>query len=1272
MLTRSARLTWHGSSPSKLKGFWLGTPPTLVSKDGYYFAPGVYPPHRYTAEKFRPGAENTFSHCMAPVVAQLSPTQSMLWISDEATPCSDRTTATVIETSGGLRVAQGFEAMARMKPGDLQEIGSASLWLIEGDGEAALRRIHDWMRRRGHVPPADRPAWLRDAAIYGFHPGGTFTSYCTDLGGFRPALKLLDHIAALGVNTVWVLPIQDVSSYSPRDYYAIQQGLGTAAEFRALIGRAHQLGLRILQDCVPHGGRSDYPRARQHPEWLAYKEDGAPLVYWCFDFNWPTWRDYMAGVVRHYVRDFGVDGFRVDAIEGSLIPNWNPAIPYARASFARLQGGLNMLRSMRVAAKREKPDAGMLCETERSVYATVGDAVYDFRLNYDALQDARRMPPDEFVVRLRRYLHEQHYAQMPGLLRMRYCESHSTLSSELWYGVKPMRAIVALTAWIDGIPMIYHERESGHSDLFRRIFAIRTELPELRRGEAYYQCVEAPPGVFACLRSDGRQASVAVVSFQSTPIAGEIRVPLEALPKQLRAKASVTALFPLGRHAPIKGVFQGPTLCLPVNLREFDFGVLAVRRPEGPRPNADVALTSAVEFPPTAPPTTTPVPTGVLQVTGLAGPRHWNAWIDSSTGLLKRMAVDGKAVVGSTDLYLAERCRTAAGPAACRREGGGVVVERAFGSARLELRYQPVPTGLRLRTRWSGATMPRQAALYVPIVNAARWWAASAEGRVEDRYEVRHLATTGILTNFYWRAQGTNVVWDSLLHPLGSDRGVTLGASAGPRIELGFSGGIPARVRWLDRIGDRHELAALIAWSDSDAPEASTAQSLDIDTVLDGEECRSPAVAGPLRPAVGGWIYENDHYLLRLSRAGMIVQLLRKGIDARTTVDQSELYSDRGFGKEEAVKFTDFGLDPDATRFVTATEVEAASRIWRDAQGSWRIRFEGRLRGDNRDLLKPPLEYFADYTLDRSPSFRVSLGVCPHGVPIGKRVFLAWKVHLPELGQMTCFRGGKLVPNRVTRIGLPGRDDGPDLIELAGNHRLLAQLTAVELGGEPLPSVYTRAKDFLVTFYDGPPVSSKPWQWSWATMVWTPVAGAPTMVGRPPILRPIEASLVEDSGFEESAARLPVSVRTGEPLSGATLGQAWAIPAGGRLVGSPVHSGHAAAELQNTTGEYLLLRQRLQAVRFPRGSHWRLGAWVKGEGITPGDASWKRGMLLLGLTTGKWAGYSTKFAGTFDWQLLSVDVRIPDGLRDVSIEAGLNGATGKMWIDDVELSRLPD
>ena len=157
-----------------------------------------------------------------------------------------------------------------------------------------------------------------------------------------------------------------------------------------------------------------------------------------------------------------------------------------------------------------------------------------------------------------------------------------------------------------------------------------------------------------------------------------------------------------------------------------------------------------------------------------------------------RLAVDGRDVLGPADLYLPEAYRAAAARASCRPESGGVAVHRQFGPASLDLRYEPAPAGLRVRSRWSGTALPRQAALYVPVVAAARWWAHPAEGRLEDRYEVRHLTTTGILTNFGWRPQGTNVVWDSLLQPLEA------GCGPGP----GGVGGRPDRA-WPSPAGQR-------------------------------------------------------------------------------------------------------------------------------------------------------------------------------------------------------------------------------------------------------------------------------------------------------------------------------------------------------------------------------------------------------------------------------------------------------------------------------------
>ncbi len=81
---------------------------------------------------------------------------------------------------GALRLQQSFNVQARMKPGDSQEVGPACLWIVEGDGETALRRIPEWMRRRGHVPPADRAAWSR------LRVPPTVTAYCCPAASFPP------------------------------------------------------------------------------------------------------------------------------------------------------------------------------------------------------------------------------------------------------------------------------------------------------------------------------------------------------------------------------------------------------------------------------------------------------------------------------------------------------------------------------------------------------------------------------------------------------------------------------------------------------------------------------------------------------------------------------------------------------------------------------------------------------------------------------------------------------------------------------------------------------------------------------------------------------------------------------------------------------------------------------------------------------------------------------------------------------------------------------
>jgi len=1264
---RSFTIVWNGTAPTKLKGFWCDTPRLATGPESAYFAPGSFPPQHRAAGDFQAGTQRTFSHSPAPLIVQLTPGRSLVWLTDELAPTADRGSVAVREEERGLRVTQSFNIQARMKPGDAQNVGVLHFWAVEGDGEAALRSIPAWMRAHGHRPPADRPDWFRDAVIYSFHPGGTIGSQFRDLGGFTASLPLLDRIAALGATAIWVMPIEDAAVYHPRDYYKFQPGLGTADEYKALVARAHALGLHVLQDCVPHGGRNDYPRAKEHPEWLAYEEDGSTLDYWCYDFNWPTWRQYMADVARHYVRQFDVDGYRVDAVGGSRIPNWNPDIPYARASHAQLQGGLNMLRSLRGAVKELKPaEGGLLAEVQGSVYGAVSDAIYDFGLCYNVLHDLRRSPPELAVPRLRRWLHEQQYAETPDLLRLRHVESHDSLRAQLWYGVEPHRALLALTAWIHGIPLVYHEMEEGHSDVDRRIFAIRKAVAELRRGDADYLAVETPPQVFACLRTLDNQAAVVLINLGPKAIEAQARVPRAALPAALRETVSVGDLWQ-GRPVTAKSD-AAAGLTLPVALPPFGFTVYALRA-KGPLP--EIAVPTPAAKAKSAPASAAAPPEGALELAG----QSWRAWIGRQSGLLERFDADKRTVLGPADLHGGPMLAAGADRPQFDEQPGRVVARRKFGPATLVATYSATPDALHVKLDWQP---PQQAAptgpasplaLYLPVVDARRWSVQTAEGLLTDEYRVRHLPTDGVIGSIYWRPQGTNVLWDSLLQPLSPNPGeAVLGAeAAGGCVTVQLDNGLPARVAWLERLGERRELGLRAAWQDPAAPLGSSAAALNL--TIRPEAFRPPQpAAGPLRPAAGGWEFENDHYVLRLSRSGTIVGLSGKGASPVAAISASDLYTDRGFGDKKL-------------RYRAWDDVEAGSRIWR-VGNDWHLRFEGRLRASNRfDLLRRRVDFFYEYVVGSGASFQMTCGIHPHEPPAEDHAFLGLLLTLPSLERFTYRHAGQTVHSGTT-AGAKGRTwqaraqqgPWPDDVELLGGGGTLLRLTELKADGTaPLANLFVDGQNFFLTWFDGPVGASPPVGPRWLSAVVTVGRAAPAAISAAAAVPSFagHAELLRDPGFEAQDAFRLVSLRTGQPLGATEVPAAWTPPPSGRLVREPVAAGRTAAEVRNTTGGYELWRQTLPSGRFAPGTRWRLSARVKGDAIVAGNAPWKVGVLRFAVDTGRTQYVSSPaLSGTFDWKTTQVEWTVPENVRSLRVEVGLNGAQGTLWIDEVRLEKV--
>lgn len=514
MVCRWFSFEWTGGKAVKLHRFWVENGRLAVrSGNAAYVLPASFPPIKRFARQFVAGHAELGNMYFPMAVADDGAGRSVMAAVNELAPYADFSRAVAIERPGGLSLSTRFETYGWMKPGVAQTVGDVWLVFRDWDCEAQLRHTAEWFAFSGQRVPEGRPDWMRSLALYSMHPCGRNEDYRSDRDGFRLATDYLPYLSALGVSGVWIRPVEDEAPYIPRDYFGFQRGVGGGADLRRYVREAHRLGIRVWRDAVIHGGRDSSPRAKAHPEWLGWMENGKPDRIWTYDYYQPTWVSAFSNIIHSLSETYGLDGWRIDVAGGSREPNWNPDIPYARGSFARCQGGLAQQRGIRAACRAVKADAATLGESMYASSALVSDSIYDFGPNLLWFYRFTDSDLGSCVRNIRRYLHEQQAALAPDALLMHYEENHDSLQSSLMHGRAGADALFAMTAWIKGYPLIYQEGEDGCFETWRRILRIRRGVDELTNGSCDYAAVGAPDGVFACLRGGRKGKSVVLVNF---------------------------------------------------------------------------------------------------------------------------------------------------------------------------------------------------------------------------------------------------------------------------------------------------------------------------------------------------------------------------------------------------------------------------------------------------------------------------------------------------------------------------------------------------------------------------------------------------------------------------------------------------------------------------------------------------------------------------------------------------------------------------------------
>lgn len=326
------------------------------------------------------------------------------------------------------------------------------------DESTAVFRVIDGLPHRVDLR-SEHPTWVDRAVVYGATP------YMFEPQTFRGIRQRLDEIASLGATALWLSPLTDAPDddfgYAVTDHFTFRERFGSAEEFRRLVQDAHRLGLRVLVDFVPNhvSGRHRYfQNASQdlsrspYYDWFERNEQGEPTQYFDWshlknlDFDNPEVQTYIIEAFSRFVRDFGVDGFRVDA------------------SWAVAERAPEFWPRLRAELKRIDPDIFLLAEASarESYHVANGfDAAYDWTANLGewAWRDVFDRGKAD-LSRLRVALTNTGKGFPPDSLILRFLNNNDTgerFASR--HGVPMARVAATMLFTLPGIPLIYNGDE---------------------------------------------------------------------------------------------------------------------------------------------------------------------------------------------------------------------------------------------------------------------------------------------------------------------------------------------------------------------------------------------------------------------------------------------------------------------------------------------------------------------------------------------------------------------------------------------------------------------------------------------------------------------------------------------------------------------------------------------------------------------------------------------------------------------------------------------
>ncbi|GHV43441.1 alpha-amlyase [Bacteroidia bacterium] len=301
--------------------------------------------------------------------------------------------------------------------------------------------------------PVEHPDWTRTAVIYEVN----LRQY-TKEGTFKAFEQYLPQLKDLGVDVLWFMPVHPISAlnrkgtlgsyYAVKDYKAVNPEFGTDADFKNLVGKAHELGFKVIIDWVANHTGCDNVWLSAHKDWYVLDSVGNPASPYdwtdTYKLNYANgaMRAEMTNSLKYWVENFDIDGFRCDVASEVPTSFWDSA-----------RVTLDSIKPVFMLAEAETPE----------LLKNAFDADYAWAMLH--LMNAVANTKDTTNVNtLRAFLAKQDTLLPADAYKMNFITNHDENS---WNGTeyerlnKGVQTFAVLTYTLPGMPLIYTGQEIG-------------------------------------------------------------------------------------------------------------------------------------------------------------------------------------------------------------------------------------------------------------------------------------------------------------------------------------------------------------------------------------------------------------------------------------------------------------------------------------------------------------------------------------------------------------------------------------------------------------------------------------------------------------------------------------------------------------------------------------------------------------------------------------------------------------------------------------------